>query len=175
MSDVAEVPLMIVFLDLNSYSAQIAEVEDIEVARVMRGFYRLVGEAVEAAGGRVVKFIGDAALVVFPPELADECVSTVLRLKGKAEEYFAAQGWNCRMIAKVHFGTVAAGDFGTPGDRRYDVLGKAVNVAARLKSNGIALSAEAFQQLGAELRKSFSKNTPPVTYVRLEDSHQPPW
>jgi class 3 adenylate cyclase len=70
---------------------------------------------------------------------------------------------------------VAAGHFGADDDRRYDILGKTVNIAVRLESQGVALSAEAFRQLGPEMRRRFKKHTPPISYIRVEDQHRPRW
>ena len=66
-------------------------------------------------------------------------------------------------------GRVVAGPSGRDGDKRYDVIGKTVNVAATLDATGVALSVAAFRKLGPELRRRFKKHTPPVTYIRLED------
>jgi hypothetical protein len=41
-----------------------------------------------------------------------------------------------------------------------------------LDATGVALSAEAFRQLGPELRKRFKKHTPTITYIRTEDPHR---
>ena len=122
-----------------------------------------------AAGGRVVKFIGDAGLLVFPAEHVDAGVLALFDLKQRVDEFMVGRGWPCRLMAKAHFGTVAAGAFGARGDKRYDVLGKTVNTTARLESAGIALSADAFRQLSPETRKRFKKHTPPIAYIRLED------
>jgi adenylate cyclase len=175
MPDFSEVSLVVAFASFNKYTAQIDRLDDIEVARVMADYYELATSVVHAGGGRVVKFIGDAALVVFPEEGADAGVQALLNLKNAADEFMIARQWDCRLVVKVHAGTVAAGHVGDGADKRYDVLGKAVNVAARLESSGVALSAEAFRSLGADMRKRFKKHTPPITYIRHEDAHQPRW
>jgi adenylate cyclase len=142
----------------------------------MNAYYELAGSAIRGAGGQVVKFIGDAMLVAFPTEMAERGILALLDLKDSADRFMEGEGWDCRLVAKAHFGPVAAGEFGAGPDRRYDVLGKTVNVAARLEaSGGVALSAEAFRCLGAEARKRFKKHTPPITYIRQEDAHQPRW
>ncbi len=175
MSDVTQVPLLVVFTSFNRYTAQVDRLDDAEVARVMSAYYGMAASAVKAAGGRVVKFIGDATLAVFPAEAVDRGVLGILELKDASDRFMAEQGWDCHLMAKVHFGSVAQGQFGTGADRRYDVLGKTVNVAARLETNGVALSVEAFRQLGPEVRQRFKKHTPAVTYIRQEDSHRPRW
>lgn len=74
-----------------------------------------------------------------------------------------------RAEVPLHFGTVIAGPFGAVGDKRSDVIGKAVNVAAMLDSTGVTLSVEAFRKLGPDLRARFKKHTPPITYIGLQD------
>jgi len=64
---------------------------------------------------------------------------------------------------------VVAGSLKKKGDKRYDVIGKTVNVAATLEATGVALSVAAFRKLEPALRRRFKKHTPPVTYIRLED------
>ena len=164
----SEQSLLIVFADLTRYSAQAMCVTDLELADVMNGHYARVTSHIEGGGGRVVKFIGDAALAVFPEEAAGRGVEAMLALKEEVDEAFARANWMCRLVVKVHFGEVVAGDFGG----RFDVLGKHVNAAAMLDSLGVSLSVEAFRKLPPDLRKRFKKHTPPITYIRVEDPHR---
>jgi len=173
MPDFAEVPLVVAFTDFTRFAAQVERLEDLEVARVMAAWYELAESRIRAAGGRVVKFIGDAMLAVFPAEAADRGVLALLDLKDASDRFMADSGWECRLMAKAHFGPVAAGHYGE--ERRYDIFGKTVNIAARLESAGLALSAEAFRQLDPESRQRFKKHTPPITYIRQEDAHRPRW
>ena len=175
MPDFSEVPLLVAFTSFNRFTPQVERLEDAEVARVMSQYYELAGSLIRPAGGRVVKFIGDATLCVFPSEGAERGVLCLLELKNASDHFMAEQGWDCYLVVKAHFGAVAAGDFGAGAEKHFDVLGKAVNVTARLESDGFALSVEAFRQLGPDVRQRFKKHTPPVTYIRTEDSHRPRW
>ena len=176
MSEFSEVSLLVAFTSFNRYTAQVDRLDDVVVARVMDAYYQLAASAIRNTGGRVVKFVGDATLAVFPPDQADRAILGLLELKDAADGFMAERGWDCRLVVKVHFGPVAAGEFGARADRRYDVLGKTVNVAARLEASaGVALSAEAFRRLGREARARFKKHTPPITYIRQEDAHRPRW
>jgi class 3 adenylate cyclase len=56
------------------------------------------------------------------------------------------------------------GSFGPRGRERYDVLGKTVNIAARLGRRGLTLSQQAFRCLGPEVRERFSKIDQPTNY-----------
>jgi adenylate cyclase len=167
-----EVPLLIAFVDLTRFAAQSQRATDPEIAATLDTFYEHVGAAVRAAGGTVVKCIGDAVLVVFPEGGVDRGVEALLALKDSVDALMAARGWGCRLAAKVHFGRVLAGPYGAAGDKRYDVIGRAVNTAALLESTGVTLSVEAFRKLGRELRTRFKKHTPPITYIRADDPHR---
>ena len=141
----------------------------------MDRYYGRVASAVEAAGGRLVKFVGDGALCVFEPAVVDAAVDMLLRLKDDVDRFFSEQGWECRAHVKAHFGSVVAGEFGVGATRRFDVLGRNVNTAAILTGSGLTLSTEAFRKLGPELRRRFKKHTAPVTYIRTEDPHRLRW
>ena len=168
----AEVPLLIAFADLTRFAATAATVEDAELATTVDAFYERVGARIDAAGGVVIKFIGDAALIVFDAEHVDAGVEALLSLKEDVDRFFEQKGWPCRLVVKAHFGAAVAGPFGTASEKRFDVLGKAVNTAAMLDSTGLALSADAFRKLRPETRRRFKKHTPTITYIRTEDPHR---
>ena len=75
-----------------------------------------------------------------------------------------AKADGAHMNVQVHFGAVVSGEFGPPGLSRYDVIGKAVNVAARLGGRGVMLTAQAYRQLDHATRHQFDKHTPPISY-----------
>lgn len=171
----SEQELLVVFVDLLRFSAQSQKVTDVELADVMDAHYRRVAAAVEGAGGRLVKFVGDGALAVFEPQLADAAIEMFLQLKDDVDRFFSELGWECRATVKVHFGSVVAGQFGAGATERFDVLGKQVNTAATLTGLGVTLSTEAFRKLGPDGRRRFKKHTAPITYIRQEDPHRLRW
>lgn len=170
-----EVPLLIAFVDLARFAAQSQRVDDLELANTVDSYYEHVGAAVQEAGGTIVKFVGDAALIVFPETAVDHGVAMILALKESVDRFMTERGWECRLTAKVHFGQAVAGPFGVSGDKRFDIIGKAVNTAAMLDAPGVTLSVEAFRKLGRELRVRFKKHTPPITYIRGEDPRRFRW
>ena len=113
--------------------------------------------------------MGDALLIAFDEAHVDRGVESLLSLKEAIDQSMARPGWECRLVIKAHFGTVVSGPFGGGGDKRYDVIGKTVNLAASMDARGVALSVAAFRQLDPALPRRFKKHTPPVTYIRLED------
>jgi adenylate cyclase len=162
-------PLLIVFMDFTRFTAEAQRVEDAEMAEIINESYQHIGEAIEGSGGTVVKFIGDATLAVYAPENADAGVRAALALKPAMDGFMKERGLDCRLAVKIHCGEVIAGPFGPTGHERFDVIGRAVNTAAKLPEVGVTLTAEAFRCCSPELRKEFKKHTPPITYIRVDD------
>jgi class 3 adenylate cyclase len=78
-------------------------------------------DVVSAAGGTVVKYIGDASLIVFGAEQVDAGVAALIDL-------VATIGIDSRLNASAHFGLVRG--VSLRGIEMPDVLGQAVNIAA---------------------------------------------
>jgi class 3 adenylate cyclase len=154
---------LIMFIELAGFDAQSRRIDDIELADTIDAFYQRVANAITTAGGRTVKFIGDAALAVFPEKSADSGVRMLLELKPQIDRLMIERGWDCQMVAKADYGTAVAGEFGPDEDKRFDVIGRTVNSAASLTTSGITLSVEAFERLPADLQSRFAKDTP-TTY-----------
>ena len=81
--------------------------------------------------------IGDAALLVFPADGVDAGVLALRALKEQGDQFFASRDKPCRHVIKVHFGPVCCGPIGTRDDKRFDLFGHAVNIAALLTSDGL--------------------------------------
>ncbi len=160
-----EIPLLIAFADLSRFASGSRRRSDLQVAEILDGFYSLVNQHIAKSGGKVVKFIFDAALIIFPENRADEGVRALMALKDRVDKWLKEEGWDSQLIIKAHFGTAVAGGFGLNGDKRFDVVGSAVSQAATLNATSIALSAAAFRKLSSETRRLFKKHTPPITYI----------
>ena len=131
--------LVIAFADLSHFAADASTRTNAEIASMLDSLYELIGESVGDCG-RIVKFIGDAALIVFEEDAIEGAVNALRALKESTDAMMQERGWRCRFNAKVHIGAVMTGEFGALGDKRFDVIGTAVNDAARLKGEGVVLS-----------------------------------
>jgi adenylate cyclase len=129
----------------------------------LNDFYLLIDDAVQAAGGLVVKFMGDAALILFPEDLADRGIMALLDLKVSVDRWLAERPIAQSLHVNVHFGEVTLGAMGRAG--HLDVIGETVHIAATLGARSFALSQQAFRQLSPEHRQQFARFTPPVTYL----------
>jgi adenylate cyclase len=162
--------LLISFMDIQGFSGMARSLETpLALFEALDGWARLVVAGIEAAGGRVVKFIGDECLVVFTEDAVDEGVRALIDVKAKAEAYLAARGFPTKMRVTAHFGAVAVGPFGAGGCRLIDVLGDTINVAASLgrgeHRGRLVISPQAFRKLSPATRKGFHKYTPPIVYM----------
>ena len=115
VEDRAEVPLLIAFVDLTRFFVQSQRVTDADLADTLDDVYECVTARVEKSGGRVVKFLGDAALLVFPEAAVDRGVEALLDVKEAVDGLMDRRRWDCRLTVKAHFGTAVAGPFGGAG------------------------------------------------------------
>ena len=154
----------VAFFDLSRMSEWASSEEDERVGAFLQRFYELAAERLAPAGGRIVKFIGDAGLVTFAEDRAEECILALCAFSQEARELALSVKLDAYLNVNVHVGPVIAGEFGPVGDRRFDVIGKTVNVTARLGRRGVTLSPQAFRTLSPQGRTKFDKIKPPITY-----------
>lgn len=121
------------FVDLVGSTSMATAMPPTEVVRVLNRFFRVVVEAVEAEGGLVNKFEGDAALCVFgAPVASTDPAGDALR----AARELAAR--LTRDVPEVDFGfgvsagVAVAGNVGAENRFEYTVIGDPINEAARL-------------------------------------------
>jgi class 3 adenylate cyclase len=166
-----ELDLLVAFSDLAGFHRDAVKRPPRQLFSLLSDYYEFVGDTVERAGGKVVKFIGDAALLVFLATEADAGMRALLELKEAGDVWLGGRGMPCHHYIKAHVGPVVVGPIGTRTAKRLDVFGASVNTAAKLKGNGMVLTPQAFRSLDPATRKLFKKHTPPVTYIPLGASH----
>ena len=123
----------VLFVDLVGSTTLAATRPPLEVVEVLNDFFEVVVEHVEANGGLIDQFQGDAALAVFgaPAPLADPATSALAAARGLAEA-LPEQLPDCGTGIGVSYGEVVAGYVGSATRFEYTVIGDAVNEAARL-------------------------------------------
>ena len=132
------------FVDLTG-STDIGEQLDPEALReVMQDYYSAMREEIEAEGGTVSVFVGDAVMAVYGVPIAHEddpsrAMRTGLRLHRRIDLLNQALVHldNVKLGVRVgiHTGEILFGQHLTPGDPRLGQLtGDALNVAARLEA-----------------------------------------
>jgi adenylate cyclase len=115
-----------------------------EVTRRLNGIFDCLGDPVRAAGGEILKFLGDGVLAVFlPPDGANVAVVTPAALAAARETLARVEALNAAETAAgnpalslniaLHAGEVTYGNIGTADRLDFTVIGPAVNEAARLE------------------------------------------
>ena len=161
-----EQAVLIVFADITRFMVNSRSTPDVALAELLDRYYRHADGLVATAGGRVVKFMGDAFLAVWP-EAAPARGGGAVRPEAGHRRVVGGEGWDSRVVLKAHFGRAIIGPFG--GDARLDVIGNEVNVAATLPARTVSLSAEAFRRLESDRRRGFKKHSAPVVYIPVDD------
>jgi adenylate cyclase len=144
--DGEEIRAAILYCDLRD-STVLSETLSREVyLHLLNDFFERAVEPVQARGGEVLKFIGDAVLAIFPVE-ADEAdgqdtVAACRRARAAAEEIVARMAAApahsnrppLRCAVGLHFGDLMYGNVGAPRRLDFTVIGQAANIAARLST-----------------------------------------
>jgi len=124
-SDPTPCRLIVATADIAGFAKTCRERSDLETFRMLDAFYRLVTPLVEDAGGRVVKFMGDAALMVFPEAEAVAAVGCLQQIREQAQGLWAEYAARCVVHTKGHVGPVVCGPLGPT--QQFDVIGNTLN------------------------------------------------
>ena len=115
-----------------------------EVTRRLNGYFDCMGEAIAAAGGEILKFMGDGLLAVFLPKdesgrpaMAAASLAAAHDILARAAALNAAEAaaGNPALAVDIalHEGTVTYGNVGTADRLDFTAIGPAINEAARLE------------------------------------------
>jgi len=141
-----EVEATVLFSDIRGYSTLAEQLEARRVAEILTRHLAGMSEVIQAHGGTVAEFVGDAVMAVFGapdplPDHAERALRCALAMQARQRELNdeAAEGVApLHMGIGVNTGTVMAGTMGGVGRLQYTVIGDAVNVAARLQGEAEA-------------------------------------
>jgi class 3 adenylate cyclase len=138
----------IVFMDLSSFTPLTEAMGDATAAQVLERFSEIARRSVGAFGGRIVKQIGDAFMMIFPDARSAVACALEIDLETTLEPQFPA------VRAGIQWGDVLY--------REGDYVGSNVNIASR-----IASEADRHQVLvTADVRRE-ATGIPNVEFVRI--------
>ena len=133
----------ILFSDLRVFTAHSETQSPEDLVKELNAYFTEVTGAVEAAGGIVDKYIGDAVMAVFgaPVELSDhadravQAAMEILRAEKSLNRQRREMGLSpLRTGIGISTGDVVAGNVGSTSRYNYTVIGNEVNLASRLES-----------------------------------------
>ncbi|MEX0283650.1 MAG: adenylate/guanylate cyclase domain-containing protein [Paracoccaceae bacterium] len=145
----------ILFADMRGFTQLTSDMEAEAATALLNAYYDCVVPHVEAAGGEVLKFIGDGILAVFRDtgDAAETCARALEAARAALEAVDAYEGAPRFSVGiGLHYGEAAYGNVGSGARLDYTVIGRDVNLAARVAGLCGALEAplilsEAFQAL----------------------------
>ncbi|MEY2434541.1 MAG: hypothetical protein QOC92_4266, partial [Acidimicrobiaceae bacterium] len=120
----------LLFADIVGSTGTQEQMDPESVRRGMDRFYAAMRAAVEGHGGRIVKFIGDGVMAAFGvPDVREDDARRALAAASAMQDAFANLGDSANVALRVGINT---GEVVVSADDD-DVVGDAVNVAARLE------------------------------------------
>ena len=88
-----KVSLLISFMDIQGFLGIAQKLKDpLDLFALLSDLAKVIVHDVDATAGRVIKFIGDSALVVYPEEAADQGVNALIALKARAAGHPFSEG-----------------------------------------------------------------------------------
>jgi TolB-like protein/class 3 adenylate cyclase/Tfp pilus assembly protein PilF len=154
----------VVSADVVGYSRLVERDEETTVGRVKAYFRAIVRPTVERHGGRIVKLMGDGALIEFPSVVDAVRCALEVQAKVNAEEAVQPEADRIRYRIGIHLGDVII-----DGN---DIQGHGVNVSSRLESlaepGGICVSDTVRISLGSSLPLAF-KDLGPQTIKNIAE------
>ncbi|WP_234901956.1 adenylate/guanylate cyclase domain-containing protein [Agrobacterium rubi] len=138
-----EEEIAVMFCDLRNFTALSEARLPYDMVFLLNRYFTVVGQAVEQAGGRLDKFIGDGAMALFGLDGNKETASRdalkaaalILRnveaLNEELEKQFAVK---LRIVVGIHAGPSIVGVMGYGAAKTLTAIGDTVNVASRLET-----------------------------------------
>ena len=168
--------------DLRGFTAMTAEVGSFAVIDVMNQYFDCMAYAVWAEDGEILKFMGDAMLVVFrigdgrtASDAARRAVAAAEdaldRLKLLSAKRVQSGKRSLRAGVSVHLGTVVYGNIGASNRLDFTVMGEAVNLVARLQ--GLTRDTREPILFSSQVARQLDRATASVGTYRLKGVEKP--
>lgn len=141
----------ILFADIRGFTSISEGKLPYDVVFLLNRYFRATGHAIEAAGGRVDKFIGDGVMAIFglttdPQTACRQALDAARRMALALDDLNEAMSGDLDMPLRigigVHAGPAIVGEMGYERAAQITAIGDTVNTASRLESLTKELGAE---------------------------------
>jgi class 3 adenylate cyclase len=135
--------ITVMFADLSGFTALSTRLPPEELMAVTNTYHAMMVDAVEATGGYVNQFLGDAVMAIWGAPLADpdhaasaaraalRIVEKIMQAKAEADA-LGVPGYAVKI--GINTGPAVVGNVGAAKRYNYTAVGETVNIAARLES-----------------------------------------
>jgi class 3 adenylate cyclase len=171
----------ILFSDARGFTEMSQELEPESVFEILSGHLAVQVDLVYQHGGYIDKYSGDGIMAVFDGEgMARKCCACALDILERSRELADLKGPGAiRLGIGIHQGYAMIGNLGSSDHLDYTIVGKTVNLAARLcglASQSIVVSQAVRDAVAGEAEFSFQTGQPatirgfkePVTVYELQ-------
>lgn len=176
-----ERPVTVLFSDIASFTAISESCDPQSLVLGLNEYFSAMTAIIEAHGGFVDKYIGDAIVAIFGAPLddvhhAEQAVRAALQMQAllqREPQRFAIAGHALRIRIGLNSGPALIGNIGSPRRFNYTAMGDTVNLAARLEGankrygTGILASADCIRAAGDGILSR------PLDTVRVVGRSQP--
>ncbi|NWH09513.1 MAG: adenylate/guanylate cyclase domain-containing protein [Alphaproteobacteria bacterium] len=139
--DVHRIEAAVMFADMRGFTERSMQHPEETLVSILNEYYDCLVPAIEAEGGDILKFMGDGMLAMFPEGSAggDACQRAARAALDASARVAAANSlhelWaDLKVGIALHFGAAAFGNIGSGARLDFTVIGKDVNIAARISS-----------------------------------------
>ncbi|MBX4924607.1 adenylate/guanylate cyclase domain-containing protein [Rhizobium binae] len=135
--------IAVLFVDIRHFTTLTETRLPFDVVFLLNRYFAIIGKAVEQAGGRLDKFIGDGAMALFglgtaPEEACRQALTAAAAIVAEIEKLAAELADELtlplRIAIGIHTGPAVVGTMGYGRVRSMTAIGDTVNVASRLES-----------------------------------------
>jgi adenylate cyclase len=145
-SETREITVM--FTDIVGFTSRTERLSAADTATFLNHHFALVSRCIEAEGGTIDKYIGDAAMALWnaaeaQPDHATRAVRAARAIQVALDADNVGLELPVRLCIGVHSGPVVVGNIGSTTRMNYTVVGDTVNTANRLESLGRELVPDA--------------------------------
>jgi adenylate cyclase len=135
--------IAVLFCDIRNFTTLTEDRLPFDIVFLLNRYFALVGNAVEKAGGRIDKFIGDGAMALFgigtsPEEACRQALTAAASIardiEKLSEELSDELSLPLRIAIGIHTGPAVVGTLGYGRVRSTTAIGDMVNVASRLEA-----------------------------------------
>jgi adenylate cyclase len=150
-------PMTVMFVDLAGFTGMSERLGD-RIIPLLSRYFESVSAQVQANGGTIDKFIGDAVMAFWGapaknPDHAVDCCRAALACQRAVRESGLAddEGHAVKIRIGINSGDMLVGNIGSEVRLNYTVIGDAVNIASRLESTNKVYGSQII--IGPETRR----------------------
>jgi class 3 adenylate cyclase len=117
--------LLVFIVDISNFAKACRDKSEHEIFSILDKFYTLVETEIEKFGGKVIKFMGDSALITFELDKAEDAKEAIKDLTVKSNDLWQEFSIDSKLKIKSDICNLICGEMGL--HKNFDVVGNDLN------------------------------------------------